>query len=99
MEKLYKISVWLPDQTALNEVLTAAAVSLDCGAPHRESDGSFRVTLYATPTEASKVTALPYRHEVDEHFSEALQRAHDQVSKTDRFQGGKIKPTGLGVKR
>lgn len=99
MDKLYKISVWLPDQSALNKVLSAASVSLDCGAPRRESDGSFVVTLYATPAEANKITALPYRHVVDENFGESLKRVHEQVSKTDRFQGGKIKPTGLGVKR
>src|SRR4051794_5328031 len=99
MDKLYKIQVWVPDPQALNEVLAAAKVTMDCGAPRRETDGQFIVTLYAVPQEANKLTALPYRHEVDEDFGAALNQAHDQVSKTDRFQGGTIKPTGRGEKR
>jgi hypothetical protein len=99
MDKIVKITVWVPDQKALNEVLSAAKVELDCGTPKRDSDGNFIVALYATPDEAKKITALKYRHEADEHFGEALQQAQAQVSKTDRFEGGKVKPEGLGVKR
>jgi len=49
--------------------------------------------------EAQKIAALGYRHELDDTFGEALEQAQAQVSKTDRFQGGQIKPEGLGVKR
>jgi hypothetical protein len=66
MEDIVKITLWLPDQQALNKVLSKAKVSLDCGAPRRESDGSYRVILYASPEEAKKIKALGYRQEADE---------------------------------
>ena len=99
MEDVVKISLWLPDLEALNRVLAAAQVSLDCGAPRRESDGTYRVTLYASPAEAEKIAALPYRHELNEKYGEYLADRQKEVSKTDRFKGGKVKPTGLGEKR
>jgi hypothetical protein len=99
MDKIAKITVWIPDQKALNEVLSTAKVVTECGSPKRDNDGNFIVILYGTPAEAQKIAALSYRHEVDENFGDALKEAQQQVSKTDRFQGGKVKPEGLGVKR
>lgn len=99
MDKIVKITIWIPGQQALNEVLSKAKVELDCGAPKRDSDGNFVVTLYASPAQAKKITALPYRHQVDENYGDVLAERQKEVSKTDRFQGGKIKPTGLGEKR
>jgi len=99
MEDISKITLWLPNQQALSEVLSKAHVSLDCAAPRRENDGSYRVTLYASPSEANKVKALGYRHEVDPKYGEVLAERQNEVSKTDRFKGGKVKPKGLGQKR
>ena len=99
MAQVTKITVHIPDQKALNEILSAARLHTECGSPKRDSDGAFIVTLYGTPDEANKIAALGYRHELDHSFGEALVQAQAQVSKTDRFQGGKIKPEGLGVKR
>jgi len=99
MEDIVKITLWLPDQQALNEILATANVGLDCGAPRRESDGTYRITLYASPTEAKKITALNYRHEADTNYGKVLAERQQDVSKTDRFKGGKVKPTGIGEKR
>lgn len=99
MEDIVKITLWLPDQKALNEVLSKVKVSLDCGAPRRESDGSYRIILYASPGEAKKIKALGYRQEADPDFGKVLAERQKEVSKTDRFKGGKVKPTGIGEKR
>jgi hypothetical protein len=99
MEDIVKITLWLPDQQALNEVLSQAKVSLDCGAPRRESDGSYRVILYASPVEAKKIKTLGYRQEADPNYGKVLAERQKEVSKTDRFKGGAVKPTGLGEKR
>jgi hypothetical protein len=40
---IVKIKVWVPDQKALNEVLTTAKVSLDCGSPRQDESGDFVV--------------------------------------------------------
>jgi hypothetical protein len=99
MNQVTKITIWVPDVKALNEVLSVAKVKTDCGSPKRDSEGNFIVTLYGPPAEAQKIAALRYRSELDDNFGQALSDAHDQVSKTDRFQGGKVKPEGLGIKR
>jgi hypothetical protein len=99
MEGIVKITLWLPDQQALSKVLATAKVRLDCGAPRRESDGTYRVTLYASPTEAKKITALHYRHEADTNYGKVLAERRKEVSKIDRFKGGKVKPTGIGERR
>ncbi len=100
MEDVVKITVWIPGQAALKEVLAAAdKIELDCGAPKQDSDGNFKVTLYAPAAEAKKITKLHYRHEVDENYGAVLKERQQEVSKTDRFDGGKIKPQGLGIKR
>ncbi len=44
-----------------------------------------------------KITALHYKSEVDEKFGETLKLRQDEVSKTDRFDGGNILPKGLGT--
>jgi hypothetical protein len=94
-----KITIWVPDQKALQQILSTAKVDLDCGAPRQDTDGTFKITLYATPAEAQKIRALPFRHELDEKYGDVLKERQQEVSKTDRFQGGKVKPEGLGVKR
>jgi hypothetical protein len=99
MDKIAKITVWIPDQKALNQISSVAKVVTECGSPKRDNDGNFVVTLYGTPAEAQKIAALSYRHEIDENYGDELKAAQQQVSKTDRFQGGKVKPEGLGVKR
>lgn len=99
MASITKITVWVPDLNALKEVLSAAKVEHDCGSPKRDSDGNYIINLYASPTEAEKIAALKYRVELDPTYGDVLAERQKQVSKTDRFQGGKVKPVGLGQKR
>ncbi len=99
MEPIVKITLWVPGQQALNDVLASADVSIDCGAPKRDIDGNYVVTLYASPSEAAKITALPYRYEADDNYGAVLAERQKEVSKRDRFKGGKVKPEGLGEKR
>ncbi|HEY6370645.1 MAG TPA: hypothetical protein VIX37_08695 [Candidatus Sulfotelmatobacter sp.] len=98
-EDVVKITVWVPDEQALKTVLSSAKVNLDCGSPKRDESGNFRITLYASSAEAQKITALPYRSEVDSTYGEYLAARQQEVATGDRFQGGKVKPEGLGTKR
>jgi hypothetical protein len=99
MENIVKLTLRLPGQEALNEVLASARVTLDCGAPTRDTDGNYVLTLYASPSEAAKIRALPYPVEVDEDYGRVLAARQEEVSQTDRFEGGEVKPEGLGEKR
>jgi len=99
MADLAKITIWVPDQEALQTILAAAHVALECGSPRRDADGRFDVTLYGSKAEAAKIAALGYAHEIDERYGDVLRQRQKEVSKVDRFKGGKIKPAGLGEKR
>lgn len=99
MTDIVKITLWFPDQQALNEILSKANVSLDCGSPRRDESGHFVITLYASKGEAQKITSLNYRYELDEKFGDYLEQRQGEVSKTNRFKGGKVKPKGLGITR
>lgn len=99
MENIAKITVWVPDQESLNKLLSAASFSLECGAPKRDADGLFVVTLYAPKAQALKVAKLGLRYEIDENYGEVLKQRQKEVSRKDRFKGGTVKPEGLGVKR
>jgi len=96
---MVKITLWVPDQKALKSILSQATVHLDCGSPKRDADGNFIITLYAPKAEANKVAALGYKHELDEAYGDVLEARQKEVAKGDRFNGGAVKPEGLGVKR
>ena len=96
---IVQVKLWIPDQKALNQILSLGNFSLDCGSPKRDESGNFVITLYAPKAQANKLAKLKYRHEVDENYGDVLEQRQKEVSKTDRFQGGKVKPKGLGIKK
>lgn len=98
-KKIHKLTLWLPSQQALNEVLASADIELSCATPQRENDGTYRVEIYTSPAESKKIVGLGYRNEVDKAYGEVLAKRREEVSKTDRYKGGKVKPTGLGERR
>ena len=99
MDTIVKITVSVPDQKALQEILSAGKVHHDCGSPKRDNQGNYLITLFATPEVAEKIAKLPYRTEVDKDYGEVLKMRQKEVSAIDRFEGGKIKPKGLGIKK
>jgi hypothetical protein len=94
-----QVKVFVPDQEALKEILSAGHFSLDCATPRRDESGEFVITLYGPKAETDKLKNLKYRLEVDENFGAVLEERQKEVSTTDRFEGGKVKPEGLGIKR
>ncbi|HEY3580664.1 MAG TPA: hypothetical protein VGK82_08970 [Pyrinomonadaceae bacterium] len=94
-----RVKLWIPDQKTLKDVLSLGHFSLECGTPKRDESGNFIITLYGPKAETDKLASLKLRKEVDENFGAVLEARQKEVSKTDRFQGGKIKPEGLGIKR
>jgi hypothetical protein len=98
MAKIAKVSVWVPNLDSLNKVLSTVTAHLECGGPKQDGE-HFVVTLYMSPAEAHKLRALGFRYEADEKFGDVLKQRQKEVSKKDRFKGGKVKPEGLGIKR
>jgi|ERR1043166_409445 hypothetical protein len=94
-----QVKLWVPDQKTLKDVLALGHFTLDCGSPKRDQTGNFIITLYGPKAETDKLKSLNLRKEVDEKYGDVLEERQKEVSKTDRFQGGKIKPEGLGIKK
>ena len=94
-----QVRLWVPDQKTLKDILSLGHFTLDCGAPRRDATGNFIITLYGTKAETDKLKPLKLKMEVDEKYGDVLDSRRKEVSQTDRFQGGKIKPEGLGIKQ
>ena len=94
-----QVKLWVPDQKTLKDILALGHFTLDCGAPRRDATGNFVITLYGTKAETDKLKQLKLHKEFDEHYGDVLEARRKQVSKVDRFEGGKIKPEGLGIKK
>jgi len=94
-----QVKLWVPDQKTLKDVLSLGHFTLDCGSPKRDPTGNFIITLYGPKAETDKLKQLNLRQEVDEKYGDVLEARQKEVSQTDRFQGGKIKPEGLGIKK
>jgi hypothetical protein len=96
---IVQVKLWVPDQKTLKDVLSLGHFTLDCGSPKRDQTGNFVITLYGPKAETDKLKQLKLRQEVDEKYGDVLEARQKEVSQTDRFQGGKIKPEGLGLKK
>jgi hypothetical protein len=94
-----RITVLIPDQKSLAAVLSAAKVEMNCGSPKRDASGRFAVILFGSRAEVEKVAALGFDHEIDPNYGKILKQRQQEVSKVDRYNGGKTRPKGLGVKR
>lgn len=94
-----QVKLWVPDQKTLKDILSLGHFTLDCGAPKRDATGNFIITLYGPKAETDKLKALKLKTEFDEKYGDVLDARRKQVSQTDRFEGGKIKPEGLGIKQ
>ena len=93
-----KVSLQIPDQTKLAEVLALApGAHLNCGAPRTDGQGNFIVDLYVTAADAKALTKTPYVVSIDEKYGDELKKRQKEVGKGDRFKGGTVVPTGFGV--
>jgi hypothetical protein len=99
MSDIYKIDLKIRDQKTLHKILTTAKVDLNCGSPQTDREGNFIVTVFAEPGEAAKLEALNIPMKVDKEFGKRAEEVLRQKFTDDRFQGGKIVPKGLGVKK
>jgi len=99
MDKIVKIDVWIPNRESLQKIATTANLSIECGSPRSGENGLSIVTFYGVLAEAKKIMKLGFKYEIDEKFGEMLLQRQKEVSKVDRFKGGKKKPVGLGTKK
>lgn len=97
MVKYVKITLSVADQAQLAAALeTTPGLSLDCGPPRQSEEGDFRVTVFGTETQAKKLAGVVKVVDVDRTFDAMLAERRAEVGQGDRFDGGKVKPTGHG---
>lgn len=76
--------------------------NLDVGdRPHIEPapDGSGTLYAFAPEAQIRELEATGYKVEVGENVSETGRLRMAEVSEGDRYEGGRIPPRGLGIKR
>ena len=64
-----------------------------------EGGKRFRLTFFLNEEEIKQLRESGYSMEVGENVSEVGLKRQTEVAKGDRFDGGLVAPTGLGVKR
>ena len=75
---------------------------LDVGCRHahvdRNADGSFTILVFASEARLAEIQAAGYRAEKGENVSARGRDLWKQIGVGDRFEGGRVAPTGFGVK-
>lgn len=99
MDKLVKIDVWVPDTESLEKIIEQTKMTLESGKPRTDENGISIFSFYGSLPEAKKIVKTGLRCEIDETFGKELLKRQKEVSKIDRFKGGKKKPKGLGIKK
>ncbi len=98
MPKLVKITLSVADQHALKEALDQVpGISLECGPPRLQEDGTFAVVMYGSETQATALAKSGTILELDKEFGARLAERRKEVGVGDRFEGGAVVPQGLGT--
>ena len=98
MPKIVKITLSVSDQEGLKAALDQVpGISLECGPPRLQPDGTFALVVYGTETQAKRLAKSANIVELDREFGDALLERQKEVGVGDRFEGGTIVPVGLGT--
>lgn len=62
-------------------------------------DGTGTLLAFASEDQVRRLEEAGYRVEVGENLSEVGRQRREEVGTGDRFEGGRVAPRGLGVKR
>jgi hypothetical protein len=75
---------------------------LDVGCRHahvdRNPDGSATILVFASEARLAEIQAAGYRAEKGDNVSARGRALRKQIGVGDRFEGGRVAPTGFGVK-
>jgi hypothetical protein len=89
--------LYVPDSGCLSHLLRSEV--LDVGPIQRQADSEeVEVHIYADKDQIKALKKYGWTIDIRENLSEIGRKRQKEVGKGDRFQGGKIAPTGLGQK-
>lgn len=85
---------------SLPEVLATFALDVgDRPMVEPQPDGTGVLLAFASDDQVRRLEEAGYRVEVGENLSEVGRRRQAEVGTGDRFEGGRVAPRGLGIKR
>jgi len=84
---------------AIRSLLEKFDVDVGCRRPHidQNKDGSLTLLFYASEAQLDEIGRAEFTVERGDNVSAIGRERQSEIGKGDRFDGGKRKPTGIGV--
>jgi hypothetical protein len=96
---IFRVTLHAPDRDALAKVVRELGLDIDHQHPGEERDvKEVQITAFLTQQQIDELTRRQWTLHVEENLSEVGRQRQQEVAKGDRFEGGKVKPAGLGKK-
>src|SRR3954464_5993232 len=95
-----KIMISTNTREEMKKLISSGSIDMNCGGPSQQADGTFVVEAYVPDNSVGDVRTLGFPFEVVENLSRSmLEHRQQEVGSGDRYEGGRIAPQGLGIKR
>jgi len=98
---IFQVTLHAPDRDSLAKLVRQRGLDLDHSHPHRRGEKASRaieINAYLTETQIRELKQEGWKLKVGPNFSAIGRERQKEVGKGDRFEGGKIRPKGLGKK-
>lgn len=97
---IFRVSLQAPDRAALARVVRELGLDIDHQHPEKREDDvkEIRITAFLSQPQIDELTGRGWQLRIGENLSELGRERQKEVGKGDRFEGGKVKPAGLGKK-
>lgn len=93
-----RIIIRAKSQQQLREIVQQEDLDLNCGGAHQKNSGEWEVEAYTSAEIAERLHQSGYQIQIDEQFGARAAARRSDVGTSDRFQGGRVLPHGLGKK-
>jgi hypothetical protein len=98
MTSIVRIVIIADSPQRLREIIAQEDLDLNCGGAIHAPTGEWKVEAYTSPEIADRLRQSGHRVEIDTQFEERASERQSDVATGDRFQGGRVRPSGRGKK-
>jgi hypothetical protein len=96
---IFQVVLTAPDRATLARLVRELGLDIDHQHPGEEHDiKEVNIGAYLTQQQIDEVKSRGWCLQVEKNLSEIGRERQKEVGKGDRFEGGKVRPTGLGKK-
>lgn len=99
MSTIHHIKFRMKEKQQLDDLLRRVPFDTGCCGPVRFKDGTIHVDGFVTASQLAQIEAEGIELEMRKDLTEHLAARRAEVGKGDRFDGGRIAPKGLGIKK